>query len=402
MSDRPPAPSRPARRWAVRPALVAGSTLLALVVGEVGLRLFAPQPTGFVATVPDAALVERGAPLAAGAVSLPGVYRYRYAHDAEGRRVVPGVGAGPEVLVLGDSFAWGMGVGDDETLAARLADGLGQRGARVSVTSGALPGVGPSWALRWLQTRPDARPAVAVYLVYPNDFGNVTFQTLFTVAGDSLRPRAPAEPNRQRRVAVEANAVVGWLRSRSHVGSLVWRAALAAVGDGPAGTGGGPANTDADTTAAPRPWASEQSARDVAAVLGGLRDEVAARGGALVLAYAPTAAEVAWEKRGGEPSTDRRAFELVRQSVGVDALDLTPTLVGRPEPVGALYFPETHWRPAAHAAAAVALLDPVQANLCAADLSRPGCGSAPEVVRRIAATRAAAASAGPSRRSPAD
>ena len=382
-----------------RLALVVGGVLVGLGLGEVALRLVAPQPTGVRASVLDPDLIAANAPGAEGHVTIPGVYSHRYAHDAEGRRRTTGdtLADAPEVLVLGDSFAYGMGVEDAETLASRLADGLRQRSARVRVRNGAVAGKGPAYALRLLQTRgADWRPDVAVYLFYPNDFVNVWRQTYFAVGDSALTPREPDGRWIDDRIRITGHPVYQRVLAHSHLASLLWQVGLRAVGDN------SPPNTDMDTLRAPRPWAFEGAVEPTAQMLAGLRDELAARGAPLVLAYAPTAAELAEARRGGEPSVDAAQFAAIRARLGVDAVDLTPALLALDRPVGALYFPETHWRPVAHATAARALLDPVHASLCARDLSRPGCRTAPEAVRTIAEMRAATRSAGSGRRSPAD
>ena len=377
-------------------ALVLAGTAVGLLLGEAALRLFAPQPTGVVAIEADPDLVERLAPSSRGRVTLPGVFSFAYAHDRHGRRET-GTSGDLEVLVLGDSFAYGLGVDDDETVAAQLGGVLRARDTPVEVANAGVPGVGPAYALRLLQTHGAAwRPDAAVYLFYPNDFVNAWQQTLVDLEGDALAGRVPDEPWRQRRVAVESRPLYRALRTHSHVASLLWRAAVVAVG-APGG-----ANTDADTTGPARPWSFPDAERRTLRLLEGVRDELGSRGVPLVLAYAPTAAELADARRGAGPSADLQAFRRMQGSLGLDAVDLTPVLRGRPESVGDLYFPETHWRPVAHGLAARALADPVQAALCAQDLSRPGCSEAPPDVRRIAETRARGARGGPSRRRLAD
>src|SRR5262245_2590209 len=95
----------PRARLANTLALGLGS-LLALGLGEVGLRLFAPQPTGPVWFAYDPELGAIPTPGEHGERTLPGIYRFSFTHDAQGLRADPAAAsASPRhaVLVLGDS-----------------------------------------------------------------------------------------------------------------------------------------------------------------------------------------------------------------------------------------------------------------------------------------------------------
>ena len=383
-------------------ALVAASVTVAALIGEVGLRVLAPQPTGATPFVEHPTLVSRMAPDASGTISLPGVYRYAWSHDADGRRVTPGADADTSagsVLVLGDSFGYGMGVQPDETFAAGLARALASRGSPVRVVNGSAVGKGPAYALRLLESvgrgwRGDA----VVYAFYPNDFANLRHGIYAALDQGVLADPGGDAPNVRRRARIGNAPGVRWLAERSHVAGLVRRAALGAVGT----NGPGPELVDLDTTSAPTPYHTADVLPLVEAVLAALDSTVQARGGRLVTLYVPSAAEVAAFRRTGGPSADEAAFDALRRAVGLDGVSATPALAASGMPVGRLYFPEIHWRPRAHALAAAALRDPVQAALCERDLSRPGCDRAPEAVRRIAASRAARPAGERARRTPAD
>ena len=134
-----PTPSR----WAFRFTAMALGLLVAWGLAEIGLRLLAPQPTGPSHLTADPELGVTPKPNHAGTVRLPGIYTYSFQHDARGFRVTPtasGDTTRPEVLLLGDSFAYGMGVENDETIASQLALRLGARGMPARVQNGARIG----------------------------------------------------------------------------------------------------------------------------------------------------------------------------------------------------------------------------------------------------------------------
>jgi hypothetical protein len=74
------------------------------------------------------------------------VYRQTYNFDAAAARVTPAAPAGADTyLFMGDSFIFGQGLSDDETLASQFAKLNGQRGHAVNL---GVPGYGPNHLVR--------------------------------------------------------------------------------------------------------------------------------------------------------------------------------------------------------------------------------------------------------------
>lgn len=393
----------PRVRWSFRLGAIALGVIIALAIAEVGLRLVAPQPTGPSALTlhPDVGVIPK--PRHSGTVRLPGIYTYSFHHTDEGFRITPGSSPSddvPEVLLLGDSFAYGMGVEDDETTASQLAGVLAGRGMDVRVTNAARIGAGPGYALRLLQTRgANWRPDVIVYLFYVNDYSNLQLSTYFDVADDrTLTPIPPRDRPRQLKARLSALPGAYTLQSHSHIAGLLRRVTVGALGD----TGPGPSVFDLDTLHTPTPYAAPYRAWLADIYLEALRDEAEARGARFLAFYLPSAAEVAALRRSGEPSEDEAAFLNILHRLGVDGLAFTQPLAESDRPIATLYYPEIHWRPAGHVLAARAMGDPVQAALCVQDTSLAGCATAPPDVRQIVEMRAGSGSDEPARRSPAD
>jgi hypothetical protein len=76
------------------------------------------------------------------------VFDVFYTIDRGGFRATPGAAAGRPVLVMGDSFHFGFGLEDDQTLAFHLGD---QSGGAFRAINFATPGYGPHQVLRQLQ-----------------------------------------------------------------------------------------------------------------------------------------------------------------------------------------------------------------------------------------------------------
>lgn len=382
-------------RWSFRIAAVLLGLVVAFLLAEGALRLVAPQPTGPSALTPHSELGVIPKPGHSGTVRLPGIYTYSFRHDAHGFRETPQPESdeeAPEVMILGDSFAYGMGVENGETAASQLAGILHERGTEARVTNAARIGAGPGYALRLLQTRgADWRPEVVVYLFYVNDYANLQLETYFDVAEDrTLTPVPPRNEPRQLKAKLSALPGAYTVQSHSHVAGLVRRVAVGALGD----TGPGPSLYDLDTLSAPTPYSEPYRAWLADVYLEALRDEVQARGGRFLAFYLPSAAEVASLRRTGQPTEDETTFLSVLGRLGVDGLAFTRPLAQTDRPIAALYYPEIHWRPLGHAVAAQAMADPVQAAICVQNPARGGCATAPEDVRRIVEMRAGTGSGG--------
>ena len=376
-------------------AAVGIGLVLALGLAEVALRLFAPQPVGPSHLTLDADLGVIPKPGLSGTVRLPGIYTYTFHHDAHGFRETPTSTAdstAPEVLILGDSFAYGMGVEDDQTAASQLAGGLSARGMDVRVTNAARIGAGPGYALRLLQTRGRLwRPEVVVYLFCYNDYANLQHATYFDVGEDrTLTPVSPRDTPRQTKTRWSQLPGAYTLQSHSHVAGLVRRVGVGLFGERQPG----PSTFDLDTLNTPLAYSEphRQWLNDV--YMEALKAEVESRGGRFLAFYIPSAAEVAAFRRTGVPTEDQTAFTQMLSRQGIDGLAFTEPLAQTGEPIARLYYPEIHWRPLGLGVAAGAMLDPVQAAVCTQTPEAEGCATAPTAVRQIVEMRAGRGSGG--------
>lgn len=89
------------------------------------------------------------------------------------------------VLVLGDSFVWGMGVAEDETIPARLAQQLRAAGRKVTVGNGGMFGTSPrEWGYTLDRFRPTFQPDAVVAVMYVgNDVLDAMQEPLSVVDG---------------------------------------------------------------------------------------------------------------------------------------------------------------------------------------------------------------------------
>jgi lysophospholipase L1-like esterase len=358
-------------------ALIALSSLLALGLGELALRRFAPQPLDAAYVWPDGTLRH-----------LPS-FRYTYTragfsnevrYNALGLRGPdPQPTRAPGTLrlaLLGDSFVEGKQVGEHEVLSARLARLAEAEGLRLEVVNAGVGGYGSSdELLLWERAIAALRPDLVLVAFFPNDVRNAVDRGWFDLRDG--RVVQVAEPPRPRlRPLYEAQK---FLVSRSHLAYLVKTAALTLSGkapdrreDAPAAAAGGRLIEDEDV------FSREPSARVARgwtltlAVLGELARRVEAAGAGCAVVLVPNRYQVdasLWSRHAARLGVDPAAFDLElpqrrfaewSRQTGVPVVDLLPELRRRNRDNSFYYEQDAHWNAEGHRAAAEALLRELQ------------------------------------------
>ena len=178
---------------------MAGMSVLLIVLLEGTLRAFFPQtlvPTavrGDRFSVPDPALGMRYVPRAIYRFRHP-EYKVEYAINEEGFRTAasgtprpPTSGAGPKLLLLGDSFTFGQGVSFETTWGAVAESLLRSRGVRARTINAGVQGMDTRSELLLLrELGPRHRPDVVVVGFLINDlYTNVPLRSRGSGRSDS-------------------------------------------------------------------------------------------------------------------------------------------------------------------------------------------------------------------------
>lgn len=235
----------------------------------------------------------------------------------------PEPSSAPRLLLLGDSFAYGQEVADDETFAWHLDQ------SGLNVVNTAVPGFGHDQMLLTLRrVAPDHSPDVVVLAYVPMDVsrnlrshrGAPKPRYYLDDLGILVEPGPVAAPGAgwtPRLYSVEiGEALVRWV----------------------------------DTKVPPfSGWRVERGERLTLALFGALTSEAARYGARLVLVYLPTRADL---RESMFPSRDRALFDNICSVLDVDCVDTTPAL----KALGAPLFRDTHYGPEAHAAIARVIL----------------------------------------------
>jgi GDSL-like lipase/acylhydrolase family protein len=195
-----------------RLALILVSIGVSLVLIEIALRLFFPQPLGPVQFAVDPDLGFIPVPNQRAVRTLPGVYAYRYSNNSMGLRG-PEIHAKtkPRILVLGDSFTYGIGVNDDETFCSILQSQLPGN----EIINAGNPGKGTDYALKFYRTKgKQLEPDVVILVFCVNDFSDNQLNVYYA---PDLTPKVL----RQQKPFITRLAIYDWVITHSHVAGLL-------------------------------------------------------------------------------------------------------------------------------------------------------------------------------------
>lgn len=333
------------RRVAVRVILVTLATAAALGAAELGVRAAFPalDPSGQVSFAP---WVAGGPPLGRPGAVLrqtknTGDYDVRVAFGPDGfreRRELRSA-TGADLFVVGDSFAFGWGVEEDERFSSRLERLTGRRVLNLAIPAQDLEGY--ARLVAWARERGAPLRRLLVTVCLENDLRDYD-------AAPGERAAPAAGPLRR-----------AWWRLRSSGTRLAERSALYALG----------------TTAVHAEPALERLAARLGLVTPNLAGIPANDGSAgsgrilsssiarcAALAAGADATFVLVPSRGLWTGPDRAVerevhdrFAAGLRSAGLDVVDLRPDFEARPDPLSLHFAGDPHWNAAGHAVAARAI-----------------------------------------------
>jgi hypothetical protein len=337
-------------RFAAGLLLAALGLLAAFALAEFALRTFAPQRTGPVQWAWDPELGPIPVPNQSGTRSLPGVYAYRYRNNSGGfrgaREWSEAARARHRVLLLGDSFAYGIGVDDEDTFAAVAERRLRDGGADVAVVNAGVGGTGTEYALNLFRKRGAAlRPEVVFLAVHANDFEDNCRHEYYERRSDgSLVPVFPKPHPVRTKGWFASSRAYGWLIARSHLANWAKQAWL----NSPLlnRRREGIIAYKADSFQVPPPWRQETDA-----LLAELQGEVERSGARFVLAYVPSFYDTRAMRRAGSASAAEGLVARFCARRGLPFVSFTACLAASRVPLSRLYHLEGHWTAPAHEAA---------------------------------------------------
>jgi hypothetical protein len=349
-------------------AIIIGC-LAAFGLAETAVRFVSPQETGPPRFAFHPELGDIPVPNQQGRQRHPGVYDFTFSNNSQGFRGSRKYGARKpgeaRVLLLGDSFTYGLGVNDDQTYAHRLEQALRQGDLAAEVINAGCPGKGTDYALKLFQTvGVQLQPEVTVLGFFGNDFQDNARGDYFILGTGGKLESKLLRPQSGLKAFLLQFPGYSWLISWSQAANLVKQAAvnyLAKTGQEQGGqaASGLVISYGYDGSG----FSSEDNQQVTAVYLEHLQSAVNRTGGELLVFYIPVAAEVENYRRQQAISRDEQALGEILSRQGGTLHSLTPVLAASPDPIGALYYAEGHWTARAHLLSANYMASYVEAGL---------------------------------------
>jgi len=359
----------------VRPFLysiigVLCGVLAALALAEAAVRLLSPQEVGPIrfACNPDLGMIP--IPGQQGVRNLPGVFNYSYSNNSLGwrgrREYRRAKQTDYRVLLLGDSFTYGVGVNDDQTFAVLVEKDLNSDRLPVEVMNAGCPGKGTDYELKCFQVLGgNFHPDLTILCFFGNDFQDNERGEYYHIGKrGELHPKMVNCGQGRLKNLLAHLPGYNWLLTWSQAANLVKQAGVnllieRAQKRGPEAAGGLVVayNRELETYATP---ANKQLTR---IYVEQLHVAVKHAGGTLMICYIPISQEVSEYRRTRTISADERAIQRIAADNGMTLWSLTPLLAHSGQPIQRLYYQEGHWTAAAHETAARYLSRLIQRRL---------------------------------------
>jgi len=340
---------------------------VALGLAEIAVRYIRPQEVGPPRFALDPKLGEIPVPRQQARRFYPGVYDYTYSNNSLGfrgdREYGPKKPGDFRILLLGDSFTYGLGVNDDQTFAFHLEQYLRQHSLAAEVINAGCPGKGTDYELKLFQTLGvKLHPDLTVLCFFPNDFEDNARGEYFDLQPDGgLRVNLLESGREGLKTFLFRFPGYNWLISWSHAANLVKKTAvdyLVSRRNDPGGSASavgvpeGPAPAAADLVVSysytGQRFSDDASKKVTEIYLAHLMEAVKQDGSDLAFIYIPNSSEVEAYRRTQEASPDEMAIKALIEARGEALYSLTPVLAVEPRSVRDLYLAEGHWTRRAH------------------------------------------------------
>ncbi len=287
----------------------------------------------------------------------PGAYDFTYQNNSLGfrdnREFGPKQPNEFRLLLLGDSFTYGLGVNDDQTFGHRLEQGLRRHNLEATVINAGNPGHGTDYELKLFQSvGAKLQPDVTIFGFFPAVFERDARGEYYAVGPDGqLQAKRLKPATGGIKALLLYFPAYNWLVSWSQAANLVKQAAvqyLVKANRDQAGKEGLTAGLVVFSSNDAAGFSNPANRKLTKTYLDHLREEVRRSGSELVVCYIPPASEVEAYRRQGKISRDEQAISEIVERQGGQLLSLTPVLAAAPEPIQGLYYPEGHWTARAH------------------------------------------------------
>jgi hypothetical protein len=296
------------------------------------------------------------------------VYSFRYSNNSLGwrgrREYREAKQTDYRVLFLGDSMVYGLGVNDDQTVAAQVEADLTKARLSVEVMNAGCPGKGTDYELKCFQTVGSKfHPDLTVLGFFGNDFQDNARGEYYNIGRRGELQVKSLNCNRIKSLLANLPGY-NWLISWSQAANLVKQAGVELLVRRAQKT-----NPDATSglvvsyTKIAGAYVTETNKKFMEIYIAQLDHAVRQNGGSLMIVYIPSSDEVREYRQTRILSPDERAIQRIAADNGLMLWSLTPLLAHAGQSIDHLYYQEGHWTAAAHAIAARYLSPLIQSGL---------------------------------------
>jgi hypothetical protein len=341
--------------------------LIAVILGfaaafglaEIAVRTICPQETGPVRFAFNPQLGEIPVPNQKGRQAHRGNFDFTYSNNSLGfrgsREYGPKKPGEFRLLLLGDSFTYGLGVNDNQTYGYHLQQSLRRHHLDAVVIDAGNPGHGTDYALKLFQTfGAKLQPDVTVLGFFPAFFERDAQGEYYTIGPNGeLSARRLQPATGKIKTFLFHFPGYSWLISWSQAANLVKQAAVNYLVQANQDHHEGGLTSGLVVFSKPEATGFSNAAnRKLTEIyLNHLREAAKKTGSALLVCYIPISSEVEAYRRTGKISRDEQTVKDIIAGQGGTLLSLTALLAADPEPLRALYYREGHWTPRSDALA---------------------------------------------------
>ena len=343
------------KKISLRIAVIILGFVIGFVFIELGLRIINPQPIKPMLFAFDPQLGFIHVPNQKGRRSHPGAFSYTYSNNSYGLRANREYALEKtkdyRIIILGDSFTYGIGVDDNQTLPFQIEIDLLNLGYSVEVINAGSAGKGTDYALKFFQTLGyKFKPDLTILCFTANDFIENEFSVYYKFSQDGkLVVNSLSNSVMKKKDLLRRLPLYNWLLTWSHLANFMKSKVaniIVAI----------EISRDIHTgwvyhySTKGESYSNEHNIKLTAILIEQLRKVVQAADSELIFFYLPYRDEVEYHRQTHKLSKDEIAFDNLLISQQENLLSLTSVLAGSPKTLDQLYCPkDPHPTPAANA-----------------------------------------------------
>jgi hypothetical protein len=325
----------------------------ALTIVEVGIRIIKPQMIGPIQYAFDPELGEIPVPNQHGHRIFPGVYDYTYNNNSLGfrgnREYNYGKHSNFRILLLGDSFTYGIGVNDDQTFAYHITEHIGDSLGSLEVINAGNAGKGTDYQLKLFQTLGyKFYPNLTILCFFSNNFyRNKRSQYYYIIKNGELYPKSLASSFGLKKSIFMKMPLYNWVISWSHTANLIKRSLLLYL-TSISKVSELIVNYDNKIDN----FADKDNIEITKIIIRKLNDVINKSGSRFMLVYIPNKYQIYYYRTKQMLSDDEKAIIGISNELCIHYLSLTKALSESQYNVDKLYLKEGHFTSIAHMIAA--------------------------------------------------